>query len=310
MTTLGKRGGKGRGLTGQLKRTWILYLFLLPAIAYIAIFNYAPLYGIQIAFRDYKPMDGIWGSQFVGLKHFQVFFSSYQFWDLLRNTLVISVYSLIAGFPIPILFALLLNYQKSNKFRKASQMITYAPHFISTVVFCGMIFIFLASDGIVNQIINLISGSTVDFIGNAKGFKHIYVWSGVLQGMGFNSIIYISALTAVSPELHEAAIVDGATKFQRILNIDLPAIMPTAIILLIMSTGQILNVGFEKAFLLQKPINLQYSEIISTYVYKIGITKAQYSYSTAIGLFNNLVSFIVLIIVNKVSSKVTKVSLW
>ncbi|MDL2233704.1 ABC transporter permease subunit [Ruminococcaceae bacterium OttesenSCG-928-L11] len=301
---------KSKGLTGQLKRTWVLYLFVLPALLYIAIFNYAPLYGIQIAFRDYKPMDGIWGSAFVGFKHFKTFFTSYQFWDLLRNTLVISTYSLLAGFPIPIVFALLLNYLKSGRFRKVSQMVTYAPHFISTVVFCGMIFIFLANDGIFNQVIGLFTGRSVDFIGNAKGFKHIYVWSGVMQGMGFNSIIYISALTAVSPELHEAAIVDGATKLQRIRHIDLPAILPTAIILLIMSTGQILNVGFEKAFLLQKPINLQYSEIISTYVYKIGITKAQYSYSTAIGLFNNLVSFIVLVIVNKISSQTAKISLW
>lgn len=310
MTTGKNKQSNKKSLSSQLKRTWVLYLFILPALAYIIIFNYAPLYGIQIGFRDYKPMDGIWGSQFVGLKHFETFFTSYQFWDLLRNTLVISVYSLVAGFPIPIIFALLLNYVKSNKFRKTTQMITYAPHFISTVVFCGMVFIFLANDGIFNQLINLFTGSAVDFMGNAKGFKHIYVWSGVLQGMGFNSIIYISALSAVSPELHEAAVVDGATKFQRIWNIDIPAILPTAIILLIMSTGQILNVGFEKAFLLQKPINLQYSEIISTYVYKIGITKAQYSYSTAIGLFNNLVSFSVLLLVNKVSSKTAKISLW
>lgn len=303
-------GKKNRSLSKTLKRTWVLYLFILPAVIYVVIFNYAPLYGIQIAFRDYRAADGIFGSQFVGWKHFETFFSSYQFWDLLRNTLVLSVYSLLARFPVPIIFALLLNYLQVNRLRKVSQMITYAPHFISTVVFCGMIFIFLAADGVINQILGILFGANVDFLGNPNNFKHIYVWSGVLQGMGFNSVIYIAALSGVSPELHEAAIVDGANKFRRIWHIDLPTILPTAIILLIMSTGQILNVGFEKAFLLQKPINLQYSEIISTYVYKIGITKAQYSYSTAIGLFNNAISFFVLIIVNQISKRVSEVSLW
>ncbi len=297
-------------LINTLKKTWVLYLFVIPAIIYVIIFNYAPLYGIQIAFKDYRASSGVWGSEWVGFKHFETFFNSYQFWDLLRNTLVLSVYSLVAGTPVPILFALLLNYCVFPKFKKVSQMVTYAPHFISTVVFCGMIFIFLGNDGIFNQIIQKLGGGGIDFLGNASNFKHIYVWSGVLQGMGFSSIIYMSVLSTVSPELHEAAIVDGANKLHRVWYIDLPSIMPTAIILLIMSTGQILNVGFEKVFLLQLPINLDNSEIISTYVYKIGIQKAQFSYSTAIGLFNNLVSFIVLLIVNKVADKTANISLW
>lgn len=294
----------------DFRRTWMLYLFLLPAFIYLVIFNYAPMYGVQIAFRNYNALDGVWGSAWVGMTHFVKFVQSYQFWDLLRNTLVISIYSLIAGFPMPIIFALLLNNVTSKRYRKFSQMVTYAPHFISTVVFCGMIWVFLGSDGIINQIIMMLGGNAVGFMSTPSLFKHIYVWSGVLQSMGFSSIIYISVLTAVSPELHEAAIMDGATKFQRMIYIDLPHLVPTMVILLIMNMGQIMNVGFEKAFLLQNDVNLTASEIISTYVYKIGIQGAQFSYSAAIGLFNNIINFILIVSVNKISAKLTKISLW
>lgn len=235
----------------DFKRTWMLYLFLLPAFIYLVIFNYAPMYGVQIAFRNYNALDGVWGSTWVGMTHFVKFVQSYQFWDLLRNTLIISIYSLVAGFPMPVIFALLLNNVTSKRYRKFSQMVTYAPHFISTVVFCGMIWVFLGSDGIINQIIMMLGGNAVGFMSKPSLFKHIYVWSGVLQSMGFSSIIYISVLTAVSPELHEAAIMDGATKFQRMIYIDLPHLVPTMVILLIMNMGQIMNVGFEKVFLLQ-----------------------------------------------------------
>ena len=293
-----------------LKQTWPLYLFVLPALIYIIIFNYWPLYGLQIAFENYNPTVGYDGSPFVGFKYFLQFFQNYEFGDLMRNTLVLSIYSLVAGFPLPIIFALLLNYLQSSRFCKFSQMITYAPHFISTVVFCGMVFLFLAKDGIVNNLLLHIGVVGTDYMGVPELFPHIYVWSGVLQNIGFDSIIYISTLASVSPELHEAAIVDGATKMQRVLHIDLPAIMPTAIILLIMNAGQLLNVGFEKAFLLQNDINMQYSEIIATYVYRIGIQGSQFSYASAIGLFNNVVSFIILIVVNKISAKVSDTSLW
>lgn len=299
-----------RNLKAQFKRTWVLYLFILPAFVYILILNYWPMYGLQIAFKDYDPAVGYAGSPWVGLHYFIKFIQSYQFGDLMRNTLVLSVYGLAAGFPLPIIFALLLNYVRGSRFRKISQMITYAPHFISTVVFCGMIILFLGSDGVISNLLRLVGVHGTDYMSIPSAFPHIYVWSGVLQNIGFDSIIYIAALAGVSPELHEAAIVDGATKLQRMLHIDLPSIMPTAIILLIMSTGNLLNIGFEKAFLLQNMVNTQYSEIIATYTYRIGILGSQFSYAAAIGLFNNIINFVLLIVVNKISAKVSDVSLW
>ena len=286
-----------------LKRNWVCYLFILPMLIYVIIFNYIPIYGIQLAFKDYRVADGIWGSAWVGLKHFKTFFESYQFKDLLWNTLSLSLYSLIAGFPMPIIFALLLNYITNVKLKKVVQMVTYAPHFISTVVYCGMILIFLSSDGVINQLLKLIGIDSVAFL-------NIYVWSGVLQNIGWGSIMYISVLTSVDPTLHEAATVDGATRFQRLLHIDLPAIVPTMVIMLIMRAGEIMDLGFEKAFLLQNNINLDYSEIIATYVYKIGIQGGQFSYSSAIGLFNNVINMVLLVVVNKIAKKVSDVSLW
>lgn len=293
-----------------LKKIWVCYLFILPMLIYVIIFNYIPMYGIQLAFKDYRVADGIWGSAWVGLKHFKTFFESYQFKDLLWNTLSLSLYSLIAGFPMPIIFALLLNYITNVKLKKVVQMVTYAPHFISTVVYCGMILIFLSSDGVINQLLKLIGIDSVAFLTNPSNFRHIYVWSGVLQNIGWGSIMYISVLTSVDPTLHEAATVDGATRFQRLLHIDLPAIVPTMVIMLIMRAGEIMDLGFEKAFLLQNNINLDYSEIIATYVYKIGIQGGQFSYSSAIGLFNNVINMVLLVVVNKIAKKVSDVSLW
>lgn len=294
----------------QLKNTWILYLFVLPAFVYVLIFNYFPMYGLQIAFQNYDPMKGFAGSEWVGVHHFTEFFQSYQFEDLFRNTFILSLYGIIAGFPLPIIYALLLNCVRGNHFRKASQMITYAPNFISTVVFCGMILLFMAKDGVLNNFLSLFGVHGPDYMGIPFAFSHIYVWSGVLQGFGFGSIIYISALSSVSPELHEAAIIDGATKFQRMIHIDLPSISPTIIIILIMCAGSLLSVGFEKVFLLQNAINMQYSEVISTYTYRIGIQGTQFSYASAIGLFNNIVNFIMLITVNKIAGKVSETSMW
>lgn len=293
-----------------LKRNWVCYLFILPMLIYVIIFNYIPMYGIQLAFKDYRVADGIWGSAWVGLKHFKTFFESYQFKDLLWNTLSLSLYSLIAGFPMPIIFALLLNYITNVKLKKVVQMVTYAPHFISTVVYCGMILIFLSSDGVINQLLKLIGIDSVAFLTNPSNFRYIYVWSGVLQNIGWGSIMYISVLTSVDPTLHEAATVDGATRFQRLLHIDLPAIVPTMVIMLIMRAGEIMDLGFEKAFLLQNNINLDYSEIIATYVYRIGIQGGQFSYSSAIGLFNNVINMVLLVVVNKIAKKVSDVSLW
>ncbi len=301
----------------MLKKTWVCYLFILPMVLYVLLFNYVPMYGIQLAFKDYRASDGIWGSAWVGMKHFQTFFDSWQFKDLLWNTLSLSLYSLVAGFPMPIIFALILNYVTHTRLKKTAQMITYAPHFISMVVYCGMILIFLASDGIINQFLMLLGIEPAGFLSKPSNFRHIYVWSGVLQNIGWGSIMYISVLTSVGPELHEAATVDGATRFQRLWYIDLPSIVPTMVIIDRKSTrlnsshsGEIMDLGFEKAFLLQNSINLDYSEIISTYVYKIGIQGGQFSYSAAIGLFNNVINLILLLVVNRIARKVSDVSLW
>ena len=293
----------------KVTRNWVLYLFLLPTLIYLLIFNYWPMYGVQIAFRNFKPTKGIWGSPWVGMKNFDKFFHSYMFKDLLTNTIVLSVYQIVASFAFPILLALLLNYCVSNKLRKVTQMVTYAPHFISTVVLVGMLNVFLSESGIINHLLNLLGLRSVPFLSDAGMFRHIYVWSHIWQRTGYNSVIYIAALAGVNPELHEAAIVDGANKLQRILHIDLPAIMPTAIILLIMSTGNMLSLGFEKVYLMQNDLNLGVSEIISTYVYKIGLLNAQYSYSTAIGLFNNVINLNVLLTVNKIVDKLSGTSL-
>lgn len=293
----------------KVTRNWVLYLFLLPTLIYLLIFHYWPMYGVQIAFRNFKPTKGIWGSPWVGMKNFEKFFNSYMFKDLLTNTIVLSVYQIVASFAFPILLALLLNYCVSNKLRKATQMVTYAPHFISTVVLVGMLNVFLSESGIINHLLNMLGMRSVPFLSDAGMFRHIYVWSHIWQRTGYSSVIYIAALAGVSPELHEAAIVDGANKLQRILHIDLPAILPTAIILLIMSTGNMLSLGFEKVYLMQNDLNLSVSEIISTYVYKIGLLNAQYSYSTAIGLFNNVINLAVLLTVNKIADKVSGASL-
>ncbi len=307
---LNNRAKKRKKIIAYIRKSWILYLFVLPAIVYLIIFNYIPMYGVQIAFKDYRASLGILGSPWVGLKHIITFFDSYQFVQLLINTLALSFYGLIAGFPVPIILALLLHYTKNQRFKKLTQMVTYAPHFISTVVFCGMIFILLGTEGVYNQIIEILGFDKIKFMSKPEYFRHIYVWTDVFKGMGWSSIIYIAALSGVDPQIHEAAIIDGASKIQRIIHVDFPSILPTIIILLILNAGRIMSVGFEKAFLLQNNLNLEHSEIISTYVYKVGIQSGQFSYSTAIGLFNNIINFLLLILVNKISKKITNIGVW
>jgi putative aldouronate transport system permease protein len=286
------------------------YVFLLPALVYLLIFSYIPLYGIQIAFKRFTPGLGIFGSPWVGFLHFKTFFTSYQFWTLLKNTLGLSLYMLVASTPIPVILALLLHYCVFNKFKKITQTITYAPHFISMVVLVGMILVLLSLNGPVNQFIMKLGRERIFFMGKPELFRHIYVWSGVWQRAGWSSIIFIATLTSISPELHEAAIVDGANKLQRIIHIDLPGIMPTFIVLLILNTGQVMSLGFEKAFLMQNSVNIEVSEIISTYVYKVGLGNAQFSYSTAIGIFNNVINFALLISVNRIARHISGTSLW
>jgi putative aldouronate transport system permease protein len=286
-------------------------MFCLPGIIITLIFHYWPIYGVQIAFRDYSFRRGIWGSEWVGLSHFIRFFESPYAWQLILNTLILSFYSLVAGFPIPIILALMLNSFRHKRYGKTIQMITYAPNFISVVVMCGMLILFLSPRvGVINKIIGLFGGEAVNFMGMESAWRHLYVWSGVWQGMGFGSVVYLAALAGVNPELHEAAIVDGATKFQRVLHIDFPSILPVTVMLLILSFGSIFSVGFEKAYALQNSLNMGVSEIISTYVYKIGILSGDMSFSTAIGLFNSVVNAVLLLTVNKVADKLSGNALW
>ncbi|MBQ8189415.1 MAG: sugar ABC transporter permease [Lachnospiraceae bacterium] len=299
------------GLRKDIKKNWILYLMILPVVLYFLIFHYWPMYGIQLAFKNFRIKEGITGSPWVGLDHFERFFSAYNFKYLLWNTLSISLYSLVVGFPIPIIFALMLNYLNNKYLKKTIQMVSYAPHFISTVVICGMISIFTNVDtGVFNTLRNLVGMESVDFLAKGEWFKSIYVWSGVWQGMGWSAIIYISALAGVDYEMHEAAIVDGATKIQRMRYIDLPSIKPTIIMLLILKFGSLMGVGFEKVFLLQNSLNKSYSEVISTYVYKVGLINSDYGYSTAVGLFNTIINVILLVGSNTLSKKIAEESLF
>lgn len=275
------------------------------------IYHYIPIYGVQIAFRNFKYKRGIWGSAWVGLDNFRRFFSSANAWPVISNTLVLSVYSLIAGFPIAFLLALMLNSFRHKRYRRVIQAITYAPHFISTVVMCGMIILFLSPRvGVVNTMIRTLGGDPINFMGKAYMWRHIYVWSGIWQSMGWNSVIYFAALAGVSPEYHEAAIVDGATKLQRMRHIDLPQLAPVACMLLILNVGSVLSIGFEKAYALQNDLNKGVSQIISTYVYEIGLIKRDISFSTAIDLFNSVVNAILLVSVNAIVGKMSDNSLW
>lgn len=295
----------------MMRRNWALYLLLLPALIYIVIFNYAPMYGIQIAFRNFTFADGITGSKWVGLKWFRFFFNSAKCWPLIRNTLIISFYSVLAGFPVPILLALMLHNIPSRRFKRLAQTITYLPHFISLVVVVGMISCFTSiNSGWINTLIEALGGERVYLMGKPEYYRHLYVWSGVWQEAGWGSIIYMAALTGVAPELHEAATIDGASKLQRIRHIDLPAILPTITIMLIMRCGSIMSVGFDKSYLMMNDLNMEVSEVIATYTYKMGLLSGKYSYSSAISLLNNVVNFVFLTAVNKLSKLISGNSLW
>lgn len=298
-------------LKKDLRRNWILYLMILPVVAYYIIFHYIPMYGVQIVFKDYSGRLGIWGSQWIGLDHFRRFFSSYKFNALLKNTLTLSIYSLLVSVPIPIIFALMLNYLPGKRFRKTVQMVSYAPNFISMMVLCGMVTIFFYPEtGIINQIIKQLGGKSIPFLSSTKHYRHLFVWSGVWQSMGFSAIMYISALSGVDQEMHEAAIIDGATKLQRIWYIDLPTIMPTAMIMLIFAMGGIMGVDMEKSLLLQNSLNISVSDVLSTYVYRVGLIDSDFGYSTAVGLFNSLCNIILLVTTNAIVRSKTSNGLW
>ncbi len=306
---------KAPSFTKRVLRSWQLYAMLLIPVIYLILFQYAPMYGLQIAFKKFSVRLGMEASPWVGFDQFIKFFSSYQFERVVKNTLSLSIYGLLAGFPLPILLALTLNCVRQERFKRLVQTVTYIPHFISVVVLVGMVMQFF------NPIVGLYGNiwqtlfnqRPPDILGQAATFPHVYVWSGIWQHMGWSSIIYIAALSSVDMELHEAAQIDGAGRFKRVLHIDLPSILPTATILLILDAGRIMSVGFEKVYLMQNSLNISSSELISTYVYRIGLGSggnSDFSYATAIGLFNSVINLVLIVFVNTLSRRLSKTSLW
>ncbi|QNK59319.1 sugar ABC transporter permease [Paenibacillus sp. PAMC21692] len=297
-------------LLRDLRRNKYIYFMVLPVVAYYVIFHYIPIYGIQIAFRDYSPSTGFLNSPFVGFKHFISFFDSYYFWRLIKNTLMINLYELIFGFPMPIIFALLLNEIRRSWFKRTVQTISYLPHFISVVIIAGMITDFVARDGLINQFITMLGGEAIPFLQKAEWFRTIYVGSGIWQGLGWSTIIYLAAISNIDPTLYEASTVDGAGRWRQVLHITIPGILPICIIMLILQIGYMMSVGHEKIILLYNPLTYETADVISTYVFRKGILEASYSFSTAISLFNSVINFALLIIANNISRRVSDTSLW
>jgi len=298
-----------------IKKDWqkhkYLYLFFaLPVVIYFVVFKYVPLYGLQIAFKDFKTGRGIWGSEWVGLKHFTDFFGNIYFWRLISNTLRISLLGLVLGFPAPIIFALLLNEVRHKFFKKTIQTLTYLPHFISTVVICGILVTFSSSDGLFNTIIAFLGGTRSDLLMKSSAFLPIYIGSNIWAGFGWGSILYLSALSNVDQEQYEASYIDGASRFQRMRFITLPGIMPTIVIQFILRVGYLMSVGSEKILLLYSPITYDVSDVISTYVYRKGLINQDFAYSTAVGIFNSVINIILLVTANKLCKHVNETSLW
>lgn len=306
----GKEGRYNMAARLKLKRYWGLYVMLIPAVIYIFVFNYMPMYGITIAFKNFSASKGIMGSPWVGLKHFYRVFGSPNFTQLLANTLILSVYQLLVTFPLPIILALLLNSCVNRRAANVLKTVTYAPYFISIVVLVGMMYVMFAPRGVINGLLGRLGVESQYFMGSSKYFRHMFVFSNVWQTTGWNSIIYLASLSAVGPEIHEAAVMDGASRFKRVLHVDLPTIIPTAAIILTLNVGSVMSLGFEKAYLMQNALNLDVSEILPTYVYKKGLLDIDYSYSAAIGLFNNVINFVLLITTNRLVNRMTESSLW
>lgn len=302
-----------RSLRFRFSNCWDLYIFLIPMLAYFIIFHYAPMYGLQIAFKTFKIRKGIWGSPWADpwFYQFERLFSTTLLRTALQNTLMLSLYSLIFGFLPPIILALMLNQVTNLRFKKFVQTVSYAPHFISVVVMVSMLFcMFSTSNGIITRILGVFGLGPYPITSAAKYFRGLYVGSDIWQNMGFSAIIYIAALSSISPELHEAAVIDGANKAQRVWHVDIPGILPTITILLILRSGSIMSVGFQKVYLMQTPLNLARSEILSTYVYKVGLEDGDFSFSTAVGMFNSVVNFILIVTVNAITRRLSETSLW
>jgi putative aldouronate transport system permease protein len=301
-----------RPVLQQMVGNWQLYLLMLLPLLYILIFHYYPMYGLQIAFKKYEIAKGISGSEWVGFVHFKRFFHSYDFHLVFGNTLKISMYQLLVGFPAPVVLALSLNYIMRARFKKALQMATYAPHFISVVVMSGILVQLLSHTGAISKLVEMITGERINFLGEAALFKTIFVFSGVWQNIGWSSIIYLAALSSIDPTLHEAAVMDGASKWKRIRHIDVPGIMPTIVVLLILEIGKVMNIGYQKILLLQNPLNLSSSEVIDTYVYKVGIISGlpNFSYAAAIGLLKSVIGLVLIYLANRIAKKVNNNGLW
>lgn len=302
--------GKRNRILNLLYQERYLWLIALPGILWYAIFAYGPMYGLVIAFEQYSPVRGILGGPWVGFKWFLQFFRSQFCWELIRNTLLLSIYSLIFSFPAPILLAVMLNEVKCGWFKKTAQTISYLPHFISTVIVVGMVVNFLAIDGPVNSIIQMTGGEAINFMVKPEWFRTIYVASGIWQGIGWNSIIYLAAIAGIDSQLYEAATVDGASRLRQIWSVTLPGILPTITILLIMNVGNILSVGYEKIILMYNSATYETADVINTYVYRRGIGSGEFSFGTAVGLFQSVVNLIVIVSANMVSRKVSETSLW
>ena len=301
---------KKQGFLKKLGASKYLVLLMLPGLIYYLVFHYLPMYGIVIAFTNYKG-GALPGSSFVGFKWFTEFFNSFYFGRLLGNTLILSLYNLIFSFPIPIIFALALNEMRCRPFKRVVQTVSYLPHFISVVVIVGMLRTMLSpTDGVINNLIRANGGNAINFFGNSQYFRPLYIGSGVWQTFGWNSIIYLAALTNADPSLYEAARIDGANRWQQLLHVSIPCILPTMIILLIMQLGRTMSVGYEKIILMYEPATYEVADVISTYVYRRGILNGQYSFATAIGLFNSVINMVLLIAVNTVSRRISEVSLW
>ena len=290
---------------------WQFWVIIAIPIIYAIIFAYIPMAGIVLAFQDFSIRKGIFGSEWVGLRYFKQFLTSTSSVLVIKNTLILGIYSFLASFPVPILLAIGINEMRAKRYKKAVQMVTYAPYFISIVVLVGMMMQMMdLRSGIINVFIQKLGFSPINFFGDPKIFRHLYVWSGVWQSAGYASIIYLAALSGVSKELQEAAIVDGANRVKRILHVDIPAILPTIIIMLIFNCASIVSIGLDKVFLMQNSLNASVSEVISTFVYKVGVVNSNVGFSTAAGLFQSVVSFVLLVIVNRVCKKITENSLW
>ncbi len=300
----------GKALRLDLKKHGVLYLIALPALIYYFVYCYWPMYGAVIAFKEFNPADGIFNSPWVGFKNFLDFFKNVYFFRLISNTFLLSLYDLLWGFPAPIILALLLNEVKNTYFKRTVQTISYLPHFISTVVICGIIIDFTSSSGFINTVIAFFGGERSNLLMNAGLFRTIFISTNIWQGIGWGSIIYLAALTGIDSALYEACTIDGGGRWKQLLHITLPGLAPTIIILLILRMGSMMNVGFEKIFLLYNPVTYETADVISTYVYRKGIIDASFSFSTAVGLFNSVINFVLLILANQISRRVSDTSLW